>query len=264
MFSINLRGAGLKSPTTVPLADTGVELKDMNGGIFKPSGNNGGSGSGSGKKKQSLNSIVDGLFSAYKPEKLTYEAEDAASIRNKIVAWLRPTYERAMQERGEQTDRYRAELDADALSRGMGSSTYVTDVKSRQLEAEAEDIALLETEYGARLAELVMEAAEKERERAFEVELQNQENMHEAYLLAYRMGLSMYEAGLGSGGSGGKNPVKGTTEENVHAFLAGLTPEQRKAVYAASDAENALYRDEIVATVGEQGYLDLIRQYPFY
>jgi len=43
-----------------------------------------------------------------------------------------------------------------------------------------------------------------------------------------------------------------------------LNPEQRKAVYAASDAENALYRDEIVATVGEQGYLDLIRQYPFY
>lgn len=48
-----------------------------------------------------------------------------------------------------------AELDADAASRGMGASTYVTSVKGREMANTERDVALLESNYAASLSERV-------------------------------------------------------------------------------------------------------------
>lgn len=261
-----LNRTGVKSPAASPLRDSGISLSQMQGGVYDLSrgGLSGRSGSGA-RKTPSLSDYVDTLYRAYRPEKLAYTAVDGETLRDQIAAWLRPGYDSAIRERGQRTARYRAELDADALSRGMGSSTYVTDVKSRQLQDEADDVAALESEYGAQLGKLLMEAVDREKERELSVAMQNQENENEAYLLAYRTALGLYTDSLKrSGGGGAGSRTTGTTERNCRLFLEGLTPGERLAVYSGADETSARYREEIIASVGGRGYLDLVREYPFF
>jgi hypothetical protein len=94
------------------------------------------------------------------PEKITYEAlgyemPTEVEIAQKISEYLRPNYDRAISSRRAQTTQNRAALDIDAASRGMGSSTWLTDAKNRQALAEAADIAGLESDYGTNLAQNV-------------------------------------------------------------------------------------------------------------
>ena len=261
-----LNRTGIRNPAASPIRDSGISLSQMKGGIFdpgRPGGSGGRGGSGSTRKTRPLSEYVDTLFQAYRPEKLTYTAVDGDTPRSQIAAWLRPGYDRAIFERGAKTARYRAELDADALSRGMGSSTYVTDVKSRQMQAEADDVLALESEYGAQLGKLLMEAVNREKERELSAAMQNQENEHEAYLLAYRTALGLYTDSLKAGSGGGRGET-GTTERNCRLFLEGLTPQERYAVYSGADEASARYREEIIRSVGSKGYLDLIQEYPFF
>ena len=142
-----LKSAGVRLPITIGVKDTGIDLGKLTGGKTSGTANKGMGGSGSAGKgtgglsdadQKVLDGYVQKLYSAYRPEKLTYEALDEDTLRDQIAAWLRPSYDSAIAARRDQTAAYRAELDADAIARGMGSSTYVTDVKSRQLADEAE------------------------------------------------------------------------------------------------------------------------------
>ena len=176
--------------------------------------------SGSSKKKKSESSApaapaapaytneellagyTDLFYGAYKPEKIGYTARTADELSKEISAWLRPAYDAAIAARQLATDTYRAELDADAIARGMGASSYVTDVKSRHLAQEADDIAAYETDYAAALAKQMSQAMETDRQRAFETEMFNAEADNEAYAKAYDMALRMLEAyRAGDGGA---------------------------------------------------------------
>ena len=109
-----------------------------------------------------------------------------------------------------------------------------------------------------------MEAVDREKERELSVAMQNQENENEAYLLAYRTALGLYTDSLKRGGGGAGSRTTGTTERNCRLFLEGLTPGERLAVYSGADETSARYREEIIASVGGRGYLDLVREYPFF
>lgn len=230
----------------------------------------GGSSSSSKTSQKSdeevLSGYVDQLYSAYKPEKLTYVQRSADELSKEISAWLRPTYDAAIAAREKATDTYRAELDADAIARGMGASTYVTDVKSRQLQQEAADVAALETDYAAQLAKQMSAALETEQQRAFETDLFNAEAANQAYQKAYSMALSMYQTYLANKNRGRSSPTttqpRATTPENCELFLSNMTPEERKAVYYGETELDRAYRDELVASVGKDGLVDLYRKYP--
>lgn len=241
---------------------------------IKSSQTSGGSKSSSSAKQaqpsdqEVLSGYVNTLYSAYQPEPLVYETVSESELLAQIEAWLRPSYERAILNRQESTKNYRAELDADAISRGMGASSYVTDVKSRQLGREAEDVALLNSEYGATLAKTLSEQMAGERERAFEVAKINQQNDYDAYMRAYSAALSMfsvYKAKGGGGGSGaggsGSGAVVATSPENCEAFLAILTPTERANVYAGTTAQDKQYKSELIASVGMSGYYQLMSKY---
>lgn len=124
--------------------------------------------------------------SVYRPGELVYEPKDSAVLSGEIAGWLRPVYDRMIAARREDTARYGAELDADAYARGMGSSTYVSDVKSRQQREEAADISLMETDYGATLAKNLSEALNAQNELKLSVEMFNAERSDSAYDQAYR------------------------------------------------------------------------------
>ena len=87
---------------------------------------------------------------------IEYTPESAGRIKSGLQKIMRPTYDQAIENRQEATKANRAALDADAASRGMGSSTWVSDVKNRAATQEARDIAGLNADYSSSLYSALM------------------------------------------------------------------------------------------------------------
>lgn len=86
---------------------------------------------------------------AYKP--ISVEQQTQGSIADSISAALRPYYDSSIRDRQATTKTNQAELAADAYSRGMGSSTWLSDMNARQVSAEASDVADIEGQYASNL-----------------------------------------------------------------------------------------------------------------
>lgn len=212
-----------------------------------------------------LSAYINDMYGRFAPQQVDYTAKSEEEIRNSVVAWLRPGYDQAISKRQQQTQQYKANLDADAISRGMGASTYVTDVKNRQQNAEADDIGSLEADYGSTLAKYVLDGANSERERQLEVDQYNATQRQNAYDQAYTAALTLFEQykkRARASSSGSSPSVTPTSLENCEAFLDSLSKEERKVVYEASTKEGAEYRAELLASVGTMGYIKLMGQYP--
>lgn len=154
------------------------------------------------------------------PTEITLDQKTRESMAADVSAYLRPYYDMAAQERQQTAVQSRAELDADAYSRGMGSSTWLTDKKSRESMAAASDIASINAQYGAALSQGVSEQMGTYEQNKLAVAQQNAANRLSAdsinaeeelnrYKLAYQMLLDQIELGTLSSGSGsgsGGNP----------------------------------------------------------
>ena len=193
----------------------------------------------------------------YAPQLASYTPLDEQTLAARIGAALRPLYDRAIAAIFQGNRRSDAELDADAISRGMGSSTFVTDVKRRQDNAAADDVKDLESEYGAKLADQLYKAMEGERSRQLEVEKFNAQQQNAAAEQAFAMAKYLYAAyleakaaqgyGYGGSGSGGRQEKK-LTEDEVKSSLAQAVAAARGQVmtnpngavfYAKGDRETA-------------------------
>ena len=107
---------------------------------------------------QSYKNYLSEFQSLLQMPTVSYSGPSQAEIEDS----LRPTYDLAIKGRQQQTATNKANIDADAAARGMGSSTWVTDVKNRQQNYEADDIAGLEASYSQQLqAVLQQERANK-------------------------------------------------------------------------------------------------------
>ncbi len=230
------------------------------------------SGGGSGRSTSSasdadvLSGYIEDMYSRFAPQEVTYDAKSEEEIRTSVSEWLRPSYDQAITNRRGQTLTNKANLDADAIARGMGASTYVTDVKNRQQNAEAKDIASLESDYGATLAKYVAEGVETENDRLLEVQKFNAEQRQAAYELAYSAAIQLFtyykKKGSGGGSGSSSKTVSSTSRENVETFLGLLSKQERAEVYQASTESGAQYRAEILASVGLSGYMQLQGKYP--
>lgn len=110
-------------------------------------------------------------------ERINTDMQSQAELANQIAAYLRPYTENAINSRKQQTIQNRAAIDVDAASRGMTPSTWVTDAKLRQAQAEAADITNLENQYLSNLYQGVFNADQAQRERAQQAAMQNAANM---------------------------------------------------------------------------------------
>jgi hypothetical protein len=102
--------------------------------------------------------------------------QSQAELANQIAAYLRPYTENAINARKHQTIQNRAAIDVDAASRGMTPSTWVTDAKLRQAQAEAADIANIENTFIGNVQQGVFQADQAQRERAQQAAMQNAAN----------------------------------------------------------------------------------------
>ena len=252
-------GAGMKPPMLIGQQDLGVKIKPYLT-YDDPSG--GSDAAGSASDEDVLTDYINQMYTRFAPQEVAYDTRDEAEIRSSVAAWLRPSYDQAIANRQEQTRANKANLDADAIARGMGASTYVTDVKNRQQNAEASDIASLESDYGATLAKYVLHGVDSEQNRALEAEKFNAEQRQSAYDQAYSAALALYAQYKKSGGGGKPSGVNKTTLENCEAFLSMLSGEERKAIYSASTTEGKQYRAELLASVGAAGYVQMMGKYP--
>lgn len=104
-----------------------------------------------------LSSLYNQALGILSPNHVSYSMPSYSSLMSENAGILRPQYDSAIAQRQRQTLENRSEIDVDAASRGMGRSTYVTDVKGRAMDKEAEDVARLESDYSAALAKAVQE-----------------------------------------------------------------------------------------------------------
>ena len=183
-------GIGVTSPITDGGSGPNITIGRINTGGSSYSGS---SHSHRHSDADVLSGLIQKMYNRFKPEEITYVAKSEEEIRSSIAAWLRPGYDQAIVKRQEQTLSNKANLDADAIARGMGASTYVTDVKNRQQNAESRDIATMESDYGSTLAHNVSDGVEDEANRALQVEEFNAQQRQAAYEMAYAAAVALFQ-----------------------------------------------------------------------
>ena len=205
---------------------------------------------------EAFETIFEKTKKDYAPQLMSYTPLDEKTLAERIGAVLRPVYEKAIAAIFRGNQRQDAELDADAISRGMGSSTFVTDVKRRQDNAAADDVNDLEAEYGAKLADQLNKAMEGERDRQFQVEKFNAQQQSESLEQAFSAAKVLYDAYLAakaaeeeakkSRGGGGSAKKEETGTDKVRSSLAQAVAAARgqleanpngPAFYATGDKE---------------------------
>lgn len=110
------------------------------------------------------------------PGKINVEQQTEEDLARQVSAYLRPYTENAINSRRAQTGRERAAADVDAASRGMTSSTWLSDAKNRMSAAEASDIAAMENEYLGNLGQQVFNTYQNYLNRAYQADVQNVAN----------------------------------------------------------------------------------------
>lgn len=124
-----------------------------------------------------------------------------SQIKNYLTNIIRPSYEQAIRQRQQQTGQNRAAIDTDAASRGMGTSTWVTDAKNRLQNQEAADIATLNSNYNATLYDSLLNQLQQRDQNRLSLMGQAQSiagNMYDRWKAE-----DDAKAAAGSGGGGG-------------------------------------------------------------
>lgn len=168
------------------------------------------------------------ILAGMNPNTIEYQAPTADEIASQISEYLRPAVDQQIRSRREATAQQRAQTDADAASRGILSSTWVTDIKNRLKQSENADIAAAESDYRAQLLQGVYNRQAQEADRANQIAMFNAQMKQQAEADAYKRAGDMYNLYLsnksrgGSGSSGGS----GKTGEGGENGDGGLTYEQ--------------------------------------
>ncbi len=231
--------------------------------------NLGGGGNAAAQYGQGLGSFMQQIQSVLSPPQVNYIPQSEAALQAQIQSALRPQLDSAIAERKEATKEAAAALDVDARARGMGKSTYLTDMKDRQLDDEADDIAQMKAQYSATVASLLMEAIEAERQRTLEMQMYNANAYANARQFAFSSAQDAYgeyiqnlQAAQKRGGGSSKEDAIATTEQNCRLFLSYLTPEERGNIYKGVTEQDRVYRDELIASLGYAGYVAIQEEFP--
>ena len=206
-------------------------------------GASGGSSGGNQSRIPSFESLFQEMLAHYMPETVAFTPLSEEVLSETIRNWLRPAYEQAIQNRREQTERINAELDADAWSRGMGQSTYLSDVKERQLEHESRDVDTLESNYASALAQQLYDAMKAQQSEQLEVDRFNAEQINRAREKAAAAAQSLYQAYLsgashGSGSASAQAQGQGASGTSFAQAVMNGKPEQSNSAPNATEDSN--------------------------
>lgn len=109
-------------------------------------------------------------------ERLATEDRTYGDYANEVASYLNPYLQNAIRSRRDQTADYRAAADADAWSRGVGSSSILTDQKNQLYKAEARDIMAARNEFLANVGQQAFSALQNQYNRNLQANMQNAAN----------------------------------------------------------------------------------------
>lgn len=120
-------------------------------------------------------------ISEFTPQQIDYkdittEQQTRDQLSASEAAYLEPYLQQSMKSVLAQAQAQRAAYDADAASRGMTQSTYLTDVKGRVSQQAQSDIAGLQSAYQSTLAQQTNSAYQAQLNRLLSVSQQNEQN----------------------------------------------------------------------------------------
>jgi len=261
----------------------------------------GGGGGAASIDVPSFDSFYEQASAYYTPATIDYTPLDKETIASLIAEWLRPTYDKAIANRRKVTQTYNANLDADAWARGIGRSSYVTDVKGRNYGDESRDVSTLESSYGSVLAEHLYDALKTQAEKKLEVDTFNAEQINTARARAFDAATALYNAAQSaaieaaklnakSGSSGGRkktsvsaaltaptsieqtlkdslttapvyDKVQSTSPKTVEKVLSRLSGSERDKLYQAKTKTAAKLLTEMTKSVGKNAMKRLMQRY---
>lgn len=188
---------------------------------------------------------------------VSVQAPDYDSLVELFEAYLRPTYDRAIENRQAAAQTSMAELDADAYSRGMGASTFVSSMREREQDDMNSDIAMLETEYASALSERLYEAMAAYSKLKLEADIYNAENALSASGTGRSTGRS---SGRGSGktasagsGTGMSGKVKFGFDE-CKSLLGKFSTSERYDFFMSGDPYWKQMRSEMIEAIGRDRF----------
>lgn len=161
--------------------------------------------------------------------KIDYTPRSRGELRAQLEATLMPNYQAAVKERQNNTQRTNASIDADAAARGIGASTWGSDVKSRNYGSEAKDIASMRGEYNSTLANNLNSLMSEQETRKLSADQYNKSSEASALSSALSMALGNYDKWAPQSDGGGPPatpPV--STEDKLSSYYAGVSNALRK------------------------------------
>ena len=228
------------------------------------------------------NQTFDGYYNAIKNSlsvpTVTVKPPSKDEVSSMWSGILRPSADAAIEKRNRAAERDMAELDADAVSRGMGGSTYVTSVKAREMEEAQDDIGEIEAQYGAVLAERIYDTLSQYDQMslsaqqynasaaaaAAETALSMASDWYSQYLAQQNAAMERQASGRSSGsfgGSSGSSKKSGLSTADYTEYVRNLTPAQQKLLFNSSTEYWSSRRDEIFSALGSALYENLKKQY---
>jgi len=243
--------------------------------LASQSGSNFNWGSGS-TAAAGTNSVFDSYYNAIKNsisvptiKVKTPDREEVSSMWSQV---LRPATDAAIAKRNEAAREDMAELDADAVSRGMGSSSYVTSVKAREMEEAQDDISEMEAQYSAMLAERIYDTLSRYEQMNYSAQQYNAEAAAAAEKTALAMASDWYNSYLAqqkataekksSGSSSSSSSKKSSlSAADYTEYVRNLTPAQQKLLFTSGEQYWSSRRDEIYSALGSTLYENLKKQY---
>lgn len=194
----------------------------------------------------SFQSMVDQITAQLAAPKISYRMPSTSSLASEISAYLKPQLDQAITARQDQTLTNRAEIDADAASRGMGRSSFVTDVKDRAMDAEATDISNMESDYQSRLLQAVQEQYMQHQANKLAADQYNSSAMASARGAAYQYALA--EAAKQDAKKGGRKSGYDQNVIDVADRLIQGTSSKQQAI-----SNIGKWRSTYEATLGKSG-----------
>lgn len=237
--------------------------------------NTGGFTWGDSGRDQTFDGYYNAIKSSLSVPTVTVKTPSKEEVSSMWSSILRPGVDAAIEKRNEAAERDMAELDADAVSRGMGGSSFVTSVKAREMEEAQDDINDMEAQYGAVLAERIYETLSKYDQMNLSVQQYNADAAASAAKTALSMASDWYSQYLsqqaaaaklqtsgGSGSSGSSSSKKsGLSTEDYTEYVRNLTAAQQKLLFNSDTEYWSSRRDEIYSALGSTLYENLKKQY---
>ena len=274
--------------------DTGAdEGGDTGSGDTGSGANSGGDTGNSSGGAQSFDEYYQRLIETLRGYGIELELPTLEELRDQLSAFLRPTVDEAIAGRRRRGETALAELDADAYSRGMGGSSYLSSMKNREGDAVERDVASLERGYTATLAQYLYNAsnelagiqarfaqmrreqeyqlARQREQQRFEREMQQRREQHDREMQYLRMRGYGSSGGAGADGENGsgdaETPLKLTAKEyranyNTYSvYMEYLSEQDRYDVFHSGSDYWRAVRDDMHRCLTPAAFSELMRRY---